>query len=589
MLQILCSMPCALFVYRTIFGVEFVTQLHVLAIYLVLGIGADDLFVFYDAWLQSAHEAPEISGTDLTRMNYAYKRAAGAMLTTSFTTSIAFIATAASDVMPISAFGYFAASCVIMNYVLVMTVFPALLMVWHSTGSVNACCCDLPIPGWTTKDTRESVKQQDETEEVKKESDDDGTIATEDLRLIERLFVDVYAPFVNSPAKFALVSIWMVYFIFSAYWALQMEPPVKPEQWFPDEHMLTMFNVQQTKYVGGNDARYVYITLVWGVDSVDRVNLNRWQPDDRGDAIFDDSFDLSSSAAQEHIAQTCELLRTSSCDAAGCMDGTRKLTRPDGVHCFIDDWRTWYRGTQCPSCSDDPEGVLSNSMTCSELMTQGASCSTDLQSVNLAAAPGTLLSSICRQTCEECSDTDTAACEAAVTYPSGAEFLPNIIEFRDDPVHFRRYGENIGIIDGKLKYISVPFKSTMQHSQPSTITSSLYDYMEDLMEKRNSVAPPGVAKGYHCDGGVFTWMFTQKGLVENVFSGLAICFPAAFIVLLLATHNLYLALCAITTVAGIVGCVLGVCKFYYDWGLGVAESIAAVIVIGFSVDFTVHL
>lgn len=26
-----------------------------------------------------------------------------------------------------------------------------------------------------------------------------------------------------------------------------------------------------------------------------------------------------------------------------------------------------------------------------------------------------------------------------------------------------------------------------------------------------------------------------------------------------------------------------------DWGLGVAESIAAVIVIGFSVDFTVHL
>ena len=35
--------------------------------------------------------------------------------------SIAFIATATSPVMPISAFGYFAASCVIMNYILVMT------------------------------------------------------------------------------------------------------------------------------------------------------------------------------------------------------------------------------------------------------------------------------------------------------------------------------------------------------------------------------------------------------------------------------------------------------------------------------------
>ena len=54
-----------------------------------------------------------------------------------------------------------------------------------------------------------------------------------------------------------------------------MEPPVKPEQWFPDDHMLTLFNVEQTKYVGGNDARYVYIDIVWGVESVDRSRLNR--------------------------------------------------------------------------------------------------------------------------------------------------------------------------------------------------------------------------------------------------------------------------------------------------------------------------
>lgn len=98
-----------------------------------------------------------------------------------------------------------------------------------------------------------------------------------------------------------------------------------------------------------------------------------------------------------------------------------------------------------------------------------------------------------------------------------------------------------------------------------------------------------MGKGYTCDGGTFTWMLTQKGLVDNVFQGLAICFPAAFVVLLIATHNFYLAVAAITTVAGIVGCVLGFVKFFLDWGLGIAESIAAVIVIGFSVDFTVHL
>lgn len=352
--------------------------------------------------------------------------------------------------------------------------------------------------------------------------------------------------------------------------------------------MLTLFNVEQTKYVGGNDARYVYIDIVWGVESVDRERLNRWQPDDRGDAIFDTSFDLSTAAAQEHVAQTCELMRTADCAADGCMDGTAKLARPDGVHCFIDDWRTWHRGNVCGSCADDPEGVLGG-MTCAAVMATGSTCTTDLSNVGLASSPGTLLSSLCRETCEECTDADTAACEADVAYPSGADFLPSITAFRDEPVHNRRYGTNIGIIEGQLKYVSLRLKSTMQHNQPSSITTTLWDYMEDFMEKRNANAPAGVKTGYHCDGGVFTWMFTQKGLVDNVFSGLAICFPAAFIVLLLATHNLYLALCAITTVAGIVGCVLGVCKFYMDWGLGVAESIAAVIVIGFSVDFTVHL
>ena len=77
--------------------------------------------------------------------------------------------------------------------------------------------------------------------------------------------------------------------------------------------------------------------------------------------------------------------------------------------------------------------------------------------------------------------------------------------------------------------------------------------------------------------------------MDNVFTGFGICFPAAFFVLLFSTKNIVTSSLAIITIAGVVGCVLGVCKFFLGWGLGVAESIAAVIVIGFSVDFTVHL
>ena len=59
--------------------------------------------------------------------------------------------------------------------------------------------------------------------------------------------------------------------------------------------------------------------------------------------------------------------------------------------------------------------------------------------------------------------------------------------------------------------------------------------------------------------------------------------------LLVATRNLWLATIAIVAVMGIVASVLGFCHWAMGWGLGIAESIAAVIVIGFSVDYVVHL
>jgi predicted RND superfamily exporter protein len=63
----------------------------------------------------------------------------------------------------------------------------------------------------------------------------------------------------------------------------------------------------------------------------------------------------------------------------------------------------------------------------------------------------------------------------------------------------------------------------------------------------------------------------------------------AFAVLVLATGNVIVATYAIASIALIVAGVLGAAKFYTGWSLGVAESIAGVIVIGFSVDYTVHL
>ena len=136
-----------------------------------------------------------------------------------------------------------------MNYVLVMTIFPGLLMVWHKTGSYNCCCCNLPIPGLDSGDhytESEIAHQGGETANPATKTDEDATDddieddgTHDEMRTLEKFFVTTYTPLMNSPARFGFIGVMSLYFIFSTYYAVQMEPPTKPEQWFPDDHMLT--------------------------------------------------------------------------------------------------------------------------------------------------------------------------------------------------------------------------------------------------------------------------------------------------------------------------------------------------------------
>lgn len=62
----------------------------------------------------------------------------------------------------------------------------------------------------------------------------------------------------------------------------------------------------------------------------------------------------------------------------------------------------------------------------------------------------------------------------------------------------------------------------------------------------------------------------------------------AFLVLVLSTHNIIVAFYSIISIACIVVSCLAIIVFN-GWQLGVAESVAVVVLIGMSVDYVVHL
>ena len=98
------AFPVALFVYRVLFRIHIFGVLQVAAIFIILGIGADDVFVYTDALTEQDPSAPEAQ-----RFSRAYRSAMTTMLTTSLTTSLAFAMTAVNKIPTVRYFGVFTA------------------------------------------------------------------------------------------------------------------------------------------------------------------------------------------------------------------------------------------------------------------------------------------------------------------------------------------------------------------------------------------------------------------------------------------------------------------------------------------------
>ncbi|WAR18412.1 DISP1-like protein [Mya arenaria] len=115
--------------YRYILQYKYFGFFHVIAIFLILGIGADDLFVFYDTWRLTGHtKYPD----DAHRLSDCYRKAAKTTFVTSVTTMTAFLVSGLSPLLPVKTFGIFSGILVGLNYLWVILYFPTVIMLHHT-------------------------------------------------------------------------------------------------------------------------------------------------------------------------------------------------------------------------------------------------------------------------------------------------------------------------------------------------------------------------------------------------------------------------------------------------------------------------
>jgi len=123
---------------------------------------------------------------------------------------------------------------------------------------------------------------------------------------------------------------------------------------------------------------------------------------------------------------------------------------------------------------------------------------------------------------------------------------------------------------------------------PATTVTPIYDRLREVCQAHAASAPASLRSCLAHGGNEFVWVATEAKLVDGVKLGFAICFPVAFLVLLSATGSVRVAMLAIIAIAFVVGSLLGTVKSAFGWSLGTAECISATIVLGLSVDYTIH-
>ena len=117
------------------FGFRFFTLFCGLSLFIIMGIGADDIFVFTDLWSESSHH--EYS-TIAHRMGHVFGHAGKAMLITSLTTTVSFFANLSSGFIGVQTFGIFSGLLVICNCARRAPIFCCVL---SASSERCACCC----------------------------------------------------------------------------------------------------------------------------------------------------------------------------------------------------------------------------------------------------------------------------------------------------------------------------------------------------------------------------------------------------------------------------------------------------------------
>ncbi|XP_072176170.1 protein dispatched homolog 1-like [Diadema setosum] len=307
-LDMVMSLVLSYFFYVVVFNLPFFPFINVLAFVLIIGIGADDTFVYVDIWKKMKERHNGDSEKRVEMLQDTLHHAAVTMFVTSFTTSSALFSCIVSSITALRCLSVYAGSAIVINFVYTVTWLPAIVVIEEKYLRFKACEARFEEP---TKFCQSLTKPL-------------------------RLFWEKSIPTFVFKFRYLWLTVLTLLGLGGACVVF-----VKPKLQLPTETEFQVFvasdYMEQYDQVykdmfefEGGERELLPLLFIWGVVPLD--NGNSWDPDDNGKFILDRSFDVTSKASQEWLLEFCRDIRNQS-----FYDGSDKRKE----FCFIDTLKSF--------------------------------------------------------------------------------------------------------------------------------------------------------------------------------------------------------------------------------------------------------
>ncbi|CAH0407898.1 unnamed protein product [Chilo suppressalis] len=528
------SLGIAYFLYVYVFNLEFFPFMNLLVIVVVIGIGADDAFLYVKVWntvskqlirdnivtqdncLNDIKNVSSAGETILVQiLEETLKHSVVTMFITTITTAVAFYASYVSYIPAINCFSVFAGTAVLVNFLLMITWLPVSVYI------IDVKMC-------TSK-----VKVFDVLNKTLSEMWEDIIVVLN--RFIVTCVIKLHIVYVIVLGAIGIGSIIVVF-----YSPGLKLPESKEFQLFHTSHPMEQYEMKYRdnflferfgKDIGTGSK--MPLRWIWGVKAID--NGNHMNPYSTGHLIFDDGFSISNPESQSWLLKFCMRLKA--------QPFYQQTLGPLLPNCFIESFK----------------------------MYMDRSCIDDIDKINRTPCCESSQFPYKKEVFDFCI---IKAMESLYMTPREL-FMPGVA----GPKFLRSATPPIVVA------IVVEFESVVPYTMSYTTMNNFFLHVENWTQVELESAPPGMSRGWFLSDLQFYDL--QRTLASGTVIALLLSASLGFVVLIPATLNCIVSICALTAMIFSSTVTISILVLN-DWKLNVLESVAISTSAGLAVDFSLH-